>query len=282
MESDQSANEIAASYLNIDEFKSEAEVDPRKCECTRLDLNVCECWETLQAARAALSRIPIQNAPAQNAPAQNTPGQNAPGQNAPGQNVPGQNAPGQNAPGQNAPDQNAPDQNAASGERESTRQPTLEEKAEFIGRLHRKLSYAAREAMRARGDKVIPKQIDLWSAMLLLAPLGNDLAQELLGFALRPRTPSQMKMQINRDPTPRQERLFQDRRYLTLLYEALNAHPGYADCEPTPLILRWQELGIAIVESAYLVDWFVATHPMRALRIERDVKIKMRKQGWRV
>jgi hypothetical protein len=31
-----------------------------------------------------------------------------------------------------------------------------------------------------------------------------------------------------------------------------------------------------------LVDWFCANLPMRALQIERDLKLKLRKQGWRV
>jgi hypothetical protein len=35
-------------------------------------------------------------------------------------------------------------------------------------------------------------------------------------------------------------------------------------------------------ESARLVDWFCANHPMQARQIERDVRNKMQKQGWRV
>jgi hypothetical protein len=31
-----------------------------------------------------------------------------------------------------------------------------------------------------------------------------------------------------------------------------------------------------------LIEWFCATHPIRVRRIERDLKIKLRKQGWRV
>jgi hypothetical protein len=77
--------------------------------------------------------------------------------------------------------------------------------------------------------------------------------------------------------------MFLGRRYITLLYAAFAAHPDYAGGDPPlQIILRWQELGIATVESERLVDWFCATHPMRAHRIERDVKIKLRKQGWRV
>jgi hypothetical protein len=163
---------------------------------------------------------------------------------------------------------------APAGERE----PTREETAEFTDELNRQLADMMREVLRVRGAKVIPQHIDLWSALLFLAPLGNDLAQEVLGFALRARTPSEMI----HDDTPLQERLFQDRRYVTLFYAAFATHPNYTDCESAPIIRRWQELGIAAIESAYLVDWFCATHPMRARRIERDLKIKMRKQGWHV
>jgi hypothetical protein len=31
-----------------------------------------------------------------------------------------------------------------------------------------------------------------------------------------------------------------------------------------------------------LVDWFRANRPVQALQIERDLRLKMRKQGWRV
>jgi hypothetical protein len=156
-ESDQSDNEIAASYLGGEEFKSEAEVDPRKCECARPDPNVCECWETLQAARAALSRVP-----------------------------------------EPVPDYDNSDDS----------KPTHEE-------VERALSAMAREVLRSRGAEVIPQRIDLWSAMLLLAPLGNDLAQDTLGPALRARLPSL------------DETLFQDRRHITLLYAAFAVHPDH-------------------------------------------------------
>ena len=112
--------------------------------------------------------------------------------------------------------------------------------------------------------------------MRFLAPLGDDLAQGVLGLTLR--TPSQM----NYDDTQLPEILFQDRRYSTLLYEAFAAHRSYRHCDPAPIIRRWQGLGIAEVESAYLVDWFCTIHPMQVLRIERDLKIKLGKQGWRV
>jgi hypothetical protein len=84
------------------------------------------------------------------------------------------------------------------------------------------------------------------------------------------------------DPTPLNEILFKDRRYVTLLFEALDTHPAYAGGNHTKVILRWKEAGIAVTESAHLVDWFCTTHPMRARRIERNLKLKMRKQGWRV
>ena len=136
------------------------------------------------------------------------------------------------------------------------------------------MSAAAREVLRARGDKVIPQRIDPWSAVLFLAPLGNELAQTLLAWMLKP--------WLDYDATPLAENIFQDRRYVTLLYAAFAARPDYAHCDPAPIIRRWQELGIAAIESAYLVDWFCTIHPMQVLRIERDLKIKLGKQGWRV
>ena len=112
--------------------------------------------------------------------------------------------------------------------------------------------------------------------MRILSPLGNDLAQETLSLMLRARP--------EYDETPLGELKFLGRRYITLLYEAFATHPDYAGGDPSHIILRWWQAGksIAVAESERLVDWFCATHPMRARRIERDVKIKLRKQGWRV
>jgi hypothetical protein len=131
-----------------------------------------------------------------------------------------------------------------------------------------------REVLRARGDKVIPQRIDPWSAMLFLAPLGNELAQTLLAWMLKP--------WLDYDATPLAGNIFQDRRYVTLLYAAFAARRDYAHCDLAHIIRRWLELDIAAIESAHLVEWFCTTHPMQALRIERDLKIKLGKQGWRV
>ena len=200
-EEDQSANETAALGLGI-EFNSEAEIGTRPCECLLRDGNVCRCYATLQAARAALARAP------------------AP--------IP-----------EPIPDHD-PDH-----------APTKEEVAD-----------RAREALRSRSAEVIPHELDLWSAMLFLAPLGHELAQEALALALRAR-PAYGET-VN-------ETVFQGRRYITLLYAAFDAHPHYTNCDPAPIIQRWQKLGIAEVESAYLVDWFCANHPMQAHQIERDL-----------
>jgi hypothetical protein len=129
------------------------------------------------------------------------------------------------------------------------------------------------EALRARGDKVIPQRIDLWTAMLFLAPLRNELAECLLAQILRPRP--------DYDPTPTSEITFQDSRYIALLYTALDAHPDY-DASDREIVWRWYKAGVEVAESARLVDWFRANHPMQAYRIECDVKLKLRKQGRRV
>jgi hypothetical protein len=107
--------------------------------------------------------------------------------------------------------------------------------------------------------------------MLFLAPLGNELAQGMLAQVLRPRPDD--------DATPMTEVMFQDLRYVTLLYKAFDAHPDY-DAGDREIVRRWHRAGTAVAESARLVDWFCATHPMQALRIERDIKIKLRKQGF--
>jgi hypothetical protein len=211
--SDLSANEDAALWLGI-EFDSEADIGTRPCQCIRPDPNVCECWETLQAARAALTARAPEPIP------------------------------------EPIPDHD-PDH-----------APTKEEVAD-----------RAREALRERSAEVIPHEIDLWSAMLFLAPLGHELAQEALALALRARPAY--------DETVN-ETVFQGRRYVTLLYGAFDEHPHYADCDPAPIIQSWQKVGIAAIESAYLVDWFCANHPSRAQQIERGLKLKLRKQGWRV
>jgi hypothetical protein len=227
-EKDRSANETAALWLGIEEFKSESEIGTRPCQCTRPDPNVCECWETLKAARtAALARVP--------------------------ETIP----------------EPVPDHDNADDP-----EPTDEEFANAIDEWERELVTAAREVLRARGAKVAPQRIGLWPAVRFLAPLGNDLAQEILALRLRARPAY--------DATPVNETVFQDRRYITLLYAAFAARRDYADCDTAEIIRRWQEVGIAAVESAHLVDWFCANHPMQALRIERDLRLKMRKQGWHV
>ena len=139
--------------------------------------------------------------------------------------------------------------------------------------VERRLGAAAREAMRARGDKVIPHHIGLWPAMLFLAPLGNELAQGILAQVL--------KTWPDDDDTPLGESLFQDFRHVTLLYAALDTHPDY-DAIDRDIVWRWHRAGTAVAESARLIEWFRATHPMQALRVEHDLKLKMRKQGWRV
>jgi hypothetical protein len=130
----------------------------------------------------------------------------------------------------------------------------------------------AHKVMRARGDKVVPQRIGLWPAMLFLAPLGNEPAQGLLARVLSQRPDD--------DNTPLGEIIFQDRRYVTLLYAALDAHADY-DAGDRDIIWRWHLAGIEVAESARLIEWFCATHPMQARRIERDLKLKLRKQGWR-
>jgi hypothetical protein len=139
--------------------------------------------------------------------------------------------------------------------------------------VERKLGAAAREVMRARGAKVIPHHIGLWPAMLFLAPLGDELAQGMLARVLRPRP--------DHDDTPLAEIIFQDCLYITLLYAALAAHPDHAAGD-RDIVWRWHLAGIEVAESARLVAWFRATHPMQAHRIERDLKLKLRKRGWRV
>jgi hypothetical protein len=137
----------------------------------------------------------------------------------------------------------------------------------------RTLANRAREVMHAHGDdKVIPQKIDLWHAVLFLAPLGDELAREMLGQGLRHRPDHCTEV------APLAEILFHDRRYAELLFAALDAHPDYN----WGTVLRWWFADTAIAESARLIKWFCATHPTRLLQIERDLKIRMRKQGWRV
>jgi hypothetical protein len=118
--------------------------------------------------------------------------------------------------------------------------------------------------MRARGAKVIPQKIGLWPAMLILAPLGDELARETLGQVLRHRPDHCTEV------APLAEILFHDRRYAELLFAALDAHPDH----DWGTVLRWFDADTHIAKSARLIDWFCATHPMQALRIERDLKIK--------
>jgi hypothetical protein len=244
---DCTANEFAALSLTRAGYQSEAEIATRPCSCIRREANVCRCYARLKAARTVLALVPeFVREP------------------------------------------------VLDHDNSAVREFTHEEIVKYTDMLTRELADMMREVLRSRGDKVIPHEIGLLSAMLFLAPLGNELAQDVLAAALRARPASQMKY----DPTPLPERRFQNRRYITLLYAAFAAHPDYANCDPASIIRRWQELDIAeiaaiglhfagfkseaAVESAYLVDWFCATHPTRARRIERDVKIKMRKQGWHV
>jgi hypothetical protein len=155
---------------------------------------------------------------------------------------------------------------------ETARAVIQEEARKSNAVTERKLANKAREVLRARGAKVIPHEIDLWSAVLFLAPLGDEEAQELFGMGLRNRPDH------NSDSAPLAEILFEDRRYAALLFAALDAHPDHN----WGTVVGWFFTHTEIAESARLVDWFCATHPMRMYRIERDLKTKMREQGWRV
>jgi hypothetical protein len=144
--------------------------------------------------------------------------------------------------------------------------------------LERVLVDRMREVLRSRGgvkSDVAPQPIDLWSAMLFLAQLGEDMAQDTLAQALRGWP--------DHGDTPLAECLFQGRRYVALLYAAFAVHPDHISSgDPSQIVLGWKEAGSEATESKQLVDWFCANHPMQALRVERDLKIKMRKQGWHV
>jgi hypothetical protein len=124
---DCSANEIAA--INFD-FEDE---NMRRCLCARPDPNVCECWETLQAARAASAHAPIQE--------------------------------------------------------------------------------PAKEPVQKPAQK--PDNVD--------------------------------------------ERVFLDHRYITLLFEAFNTHPDHAGGDPSPIIRRWQELGMLPLKAR---DWSTGSVPL--------------------
>jgi hypothetical protein len=142
-----------------------------------------------------------------------------------------------------------------------------------IDEIERVLVDRMREVMFSRGIKTMPRELSLWPAMLYLAPQ-DDQAQDALAQALRGWP--------DHGDTPLAECLFQGRRYVALLYAALNTHPDHAGGDPPEIIQRWQELGATEAESARLVDWYCTTNPMQVLRIERDLKIKLRKQGWHV
>jgi hypothetical protein len=55
-EKDLSETERAAWNLGGGDFESETGIDPRNCECTRPDPNVCKCLVRLKAARTVLAR----------------------------------------------------------------------------------------------------------------------------------------------------------------------------------------------------------------------------------
>jgi hypothetical protein len=206
---DYSANELAALNLSFEDFQSEAEIATRPCRCTRPDPNVCECYATLKAARAALVHIPSQEPISE--PAQ--------------ESIP-------------------------------------EEVVKIVDVVEDALCAEVRKVMHARGDKASPQRIGLWPAMLFLAQRGNELAQAALALALRVRP--------DHDDAPPSEILFLDRRFVALLYAALDAHPDHDAGNHSEKILCWHDAGIEVTESARLVDWFCTTHPMQVLRIERD------------
>jgi hypothetical protein len=146
-------NEAAALNLSFEDFQSEAEILTRPCGCIRPDPNVCKCYVTLKAARAASGHASI------------------------------------------------PDPVGGI--------PNLDLVVKTIEEVERALVGQAREALHARG--MIPrKHIGLWPAMLFLAPLGNELAQDTLALALRDRPDHDEASVIK----------FKDQRYVILLYEA--------------------------------------------------------------
>jgi hypothetical protein len=56
---DCSVAERAALALNLADFKSEAEIATRDCECTNRRGDACTCYATLKSARADVGRYPL-------------------------------------------------------------------------------------------------------------------------------------------------------------------------------------------------------------------------------
>ena len=134
--------------------------------------------------------------------------------------------------------------------------PTQAEIVEYVDEIERRLAERARAELRRRGVKVIPAHIGLWGSMLLLAPLGDWFAQVQLAYSLRepepPRPPD----------VPWEAVIFDNRRFITVLFAALAAHPDYAAADHSQTIRGWSAADTAPAESKRLVDWYCATHPM--------------------
>jgi hypothetical protein len=159
---DCSANENAALALSISDCESEAEITTRACGCTRRHGDICQCYATLEAARADATSATT----------------------------------------------------SAAVDSVQEEPPNPPEIVSAIDAVERVLVNTTYQVLRARGAKVIPHEIGLWSAMLFLAPQGDELAIDTLAVVLRERPVD--------DPTPPSEVVFQNRRYVALLFEAID------------------------------------------------------------
>jgi hypothetical protein len=130
--------------------------------------------------------------------------------------------------------------------------------------------------LRAEGARTMPLRLDLVQALCILAPCGDPDAVDLLAVTLDTYDP---------DGTLAGS-MFAARRSIAVLFAALDAHPGYVKTKYW--WVRTDDTAPELCLSAPapwprpLIAWFCETHPMQVLRIERDLKTSMRKQGWHV
>jgi hypothetical protein len=151
---------------------------------------------------------------------------------------------------------------------------------QVFDRVEAELLAEARAVLRAERPKAVPLRLTLNHALAILAPRGHENA--CLMMAIR------LGWQPHEDKTAA-ENLFVALHAVALIWAAYAAHTGYieiteANCGPVkecdtlidPTTPRHKG------EHARMLTWFRETHAAEAEAIGQQIKVNMRRRGWRI
>jgi hypothetical protein len=131
-----------------------------------------------------------------------------------------------------------------------------------------------RTLLRAQGADIVPAHIGVLSSAVFLAQRGDEAGQCTLALILGRFPAADISLAEN---------LFVARRFSALLCAAVDTHPDYAQLQYRwDKLTEWARAEPKSPEPDMLIEWFCKNHPMQMYSIERDLRSKLRKQGWRL